>query len=236
MKLLDNSLGIIHGSRLQLPDGLRPRMVRCCIPVLLAAMFSLLFIRIAYAEQGEESIKILRSGFLSRIFSGIDIRDAQVTLDILTREISRNMGLTTTPRVIIYPGMAAMTDAIRHGELDIISMPTVEYLRIRDTVPLIPSFVGAHNNGMGSKYILVVRRDSGIQSFSELKGKTIFLPEANRHEESQVWLDVLLMKDGKANRNAFFSRVKEYPRVSHAIMGVFFRKANSSRLSPSHSS
>src|SRR5437763_1160529 len=126
MKLLNNSPGIIHGSRIHLPDFTRPRIVRCCIPVLLAAMFSLLSIRFAYAEQGDDSIKILRSGFLSRIFSGIDIRDAQATLDILTREISRNMGLSTTPKVIIYPSMAAMTGAIRHGELDIVSMPTIE--------------------------------------------------------------------------------------------------------------
>jgi ABC-type phosphate/phosphonate transport system substrate-binding protein len=209
-----------------MPAPLRSHIARFSIPVLLFAMIYFLSIGFAYAEQGDDSIKVLRSGFLSRIFSGIEIRDAQATLDLLTREISRNMGLSTTPKVIIYPSMAAMTDAIRHGELDIISMPTFEYLRLRDTLPLIPSFVGAHNNGMGSKYILVVRRDSGMRSLSDLKGKTIFLPGANRHEESHVWLDVLLMKEGKTNREAFFSRVKEYPKVSHAIMGVFFRQAD----------
>jgi len=226
MNLLRNSPGEFHGSRLQLPDGMRLRAVRCCIPFLLVAMVSLLFVRSAYADQGNELTKGLRSGFLSRIFSDIDPRDAQATLEILTREISRNMGLSTTPRVIIYPSIEAMTCAIRNGELDIISMPTVEYLRIRDTVPLIPSFVGAHNNGMGTKYILIARHDSGIRSFSDLKGKTILLPQANKHEESHVWLDVLLMKEGKTNINAFFSRVKEFPKISHAIMGVFFRQAD----------
>ena len=78
---------------------------------------------------------------------------------------------------------------------------------------------------MGSKYILIVRRDSGIKSFSNLKGKTILLPQANKHEESQVWLDVLLLKEGKTKRDAYFSQVKESPKVSHSIMGVFFRQA-----------
>jgi ABC-type phosphate/phosphonate transport system substrate-binding protein len=119
-----------------------------------------------------------------------------------------------------------MTDAIRHGELDVISMPTIEYLRIRNSVPLIPYFVGAHNNGMGTKYLLIARRDRGIRTFSDLRGKTILLPQANKHEESHVWLDVLLMKEGKTNRDSFFSKVNESPKLSHSIMGVFFRQAD----------
>jgi ABC-type phosphate/phosphonate transport system substrate-binding protein len=136
------------------------------------------------------------------------------------------MGLKTVPRVILFPDMSSMTDAIRHGELDVISMPTIEYLRIRNSVPLIPYFVGAHNNGMGTKYLLITRRDRGIRTFSDLRGKTILLPQANKHEESHVWLDVLLMKEGKASRDAFFSKVKESSKASHSIMGVFLRQAD----------
>jgi ABC-type phosphate/phosphonate transport system substrate-binding protein len=91
---------------------------------------------------------------------------------------------------------------------------------------LIPSFVGAHNNGLGSKYLLISRRDRGIRSFSDLKGKTILLPPANKREESHIWLDVLLMKEGKMNRNVFFSKIKESTKVSHSIMGVFFQQAD----------
>jgi phosphonate transport system substrate-binding protein len=93
-------------------------------------------------------------------------------------------------------------------------------------LPLIPSFVGAHNNGMGTKYILIARRDRGIRSFSDLKGKTILLPQTNRHEESRVWLDVLMMKEGRINQDVFFSQIKESSKVSLAIMGVFFRQSD----------
>ncbi len=211
-----------------------PSGIRCilrCHPLLLAG-FMIAAILLwplsdpAAADRDDGMPKVLRAAFLQRVFSDIDTRDAQATLELLTREISRNMGLDATPKVIIFPDMASMTEAIRHGDLDIISMPTVEYLRIRDRVPLIPSFVGAHNNGMGSKYILIARRDSGIRSFPDLKGKTILLPQENKHEESHVWLEVLLMKEGKSNRDSFFSQVKESPKISHSIMGVFFRQSN----------
>jgi ABC-type phosphate/phosphonate transport system substrate-binding protein len=182
--------------------------------------------RPAFAVPGDNLKRGLRAGFLSRVFSDVDIRDAKATLEILTKEISRKMGLDTIPQVIIYSDVTSMSDAIRHGELDVVAMPAVEYLRIRDTVPMIPSFVGAHNNGMGSKFLLIIRRDSGIRSFSDLKGKSILLPPAHKFEESHVWLDVLLMKDGKVSRDAFFSKVKESSKASHSIMGVFLRQAD----------
>jgi ABC-type phosphate/phosphonate transport system substrate-binding protein len=194
--------------------------------LLLIAIMALLFTRYSHADQGDGLKKVLRAGFLARVLSDVDPHDAQATLELLTREISRNMGLNTTPRVIIFPDMTSMTDAIRHGELDVISMPTVEYLRIRDKASLIPYFVAAHNNGMGTKYLLIARRDRGIRTFSDLRGKTILLPQADKREESHVWLDVLLMKEGKTNRDAFFSQVKESPKMSHSIMGVFFRQAD----------
>jgi len=226
MNRLPNSPGIIHGNRLSPLIGRWPRHNRGSLLLVLVATMVLFFASSAYADQADGLKKVLRAGFLARIFGDIDTRDAQATLEVLTREISRNMGLNTTPSVIIFPDMTSMTDAIRHGDLEVVSMPTVEYLRIRNTVPLIPSFVGAHNNGMGTKYILIARRDRGIKSFSDLKGKTILIPQENKHEESHVWLDVLLMKEGKTKRDAYFNQVKESPKVSHSIMGVFFRQAD----------
>jgi len=181
----------------------------------------------------DEMPKVLRAGFLSCVFSDVDSRDAQASLELLTCEISRNMGLKTTPKVIIYPEIKSMTDAIRRGELDLISMPTIEFLRIREKFKLIPAFVGAHNNGLGTRYALITRRDSGIRSFADLKGKTLFLPSFSRHEPSHVWLDVLLMKEGNGNPAMFFHQVKETQKVSQAIMGVFFRQADGAIVSRS---
>jgi phosphonate transport system substrate-binding protein len=177
-------------------------------------------------DQGDDMPKVLRSGFLSRIFVDVDPRDAQATLELLTREVSRNMGLNSSPKVVLFSDSKSMAEAIRRGELDMVSLPGIEYLRIRETIPLIPSFVGAHNNGMGTRYVLITRRDSGIRSIADLEGKTLLDPCANKHEAGHVWLDVVLMREGKGNPAAFFRQVKETAKVSQAIMGVFFRQAD----------
>jgi ABC-type phosphate/phosphonate transport system substrate-binding protein len=180
----------------------------------------------AAAEKNDGTTKTLRTGFLQRVFYDIDPRDAKAALEVQGREISRSLGLSTTPKVLMFADMTAMTDALRLGELELATMPTIEYLRIRDSVPLIPSFVAANNNGQGTRYVVIARKDSGIRSFSDLKGKVILLPPFVRHELSHLWLDVLLMKTGKGSRDVFFRQVKESPKVSHAIMAIFLRQAD----------
>jgi ABC-type phosphate/phosphonate transport system substrate-binding protein len=200
------------------------------MPCLIIGLFMVISFAVppnlCRGDQGDDMPKILRSGFLARVFIDVDPRDAQATLELMTREVSRNMGLNTSPKVVLFPDRKSMTEALRRGELDLVSMPGIEYLHIRETIPLTPSFVGAHNNGMGTRYLLITRRDSGIRSISDLKGKTLIDPCANKHEAGHVWLGILLMKEGRESPASFFRQVKETGKVSQAIMGIFFRQAD----------
>ena len=103
MNPLRNSPGMIHGRWV--------RNNRGRILFLLVAIMALLFTRSSYADQGDGLKKVLRAGFLSRVLSDVDPHDAQATLELLTREISRNMGLKTTPWVILFPDISSMADA-----------------------------------------------------------------------------------------------------------------------------
>jgi ABC-type phosphate/phosphonate transport system substrate-binding protein len=178
------------------------------------------------ADQAAGMPKVLRTGFLQRVFYETDPRDAKAAIEVQGREVSRALGLNTPPKVNLYPDMPAMADALRRGELELVTMPSVEYLRIREAIPLIPGFVGANNNGLGTRYVIIVRSDSDIRTFTDLKGRSILLPPVVRHELSHIWLDVLLMKAGKGESSHFFRQVKESPKLSHAVMGVFLRQAD----------
>jgi len=178
------------------------------------------------AEQADDMPMNLRSGFLQRVFYETDPRDAKAAIEVQGREVSRSLGLSSPPKVILYPDMQSMTNALHRGELEMVTMPSIEYLRIRTTIPLIPSFVGANNNGLGSRYVVIVRKDSGIGSFADLKGRSILLPPVARHELSHLWLEVLLMQTGKRGNDSFFRQTRETPKLFNAIMEVFLRKAD----------
>ena len=173
-----------------------------------------------------EQSKIFRTGFLQSTFKNIDIRDAKAVLEMNSREIARLMNLGGSYEVIFYPDAASMVTAVRNGGLDLVALPSIEFMRIRKMSILIPAFVNDESNGRGIKYVLIARKESGIQTFSDLKGKSLLMLSLSGYEPSHLWLEVLLMKEGKVGRDRFFSHVRESAKQSSAIMDVFFGKAD----------
>ena len=185
------------------------------------------------AEQAGGMPTSLRAGFLQRIFYGADLRDVKAALEVQIRQISRNLGLSNDAKIVIYPDTASMIEAVRRRELELVTLPAWEYLRIRDKVPLIPSFVSANNNGQGSRFVVIAHAESGIRSFSDLKGKVISLTPIARDDSGRIWLETLLMNTGKGGQDDFFGQVRESPKPSHAIMAVFLRQTDAAIISRS---
>jgi len=199
---------------------------RSCVICLLLVVLLWAPPHCAAAERDDGMPKLFRSGFLQSVFSNIDPRDAKAVMEVHGRKIAEELKINITDRVIMFPTLKTMVDAIRKGELELVSIPSSEYLRIRKTVPLLPSFVGTNGTSHGNNFVVITRRDSGIHSFSNLRGKSIMLPPASIYEPGHLWLDVLLLRAGKGGRDTFFSQVMESPKITKAVMGVFFRQVD----------
>jgi len=223
------TIRLLASARLCVNDYFRPF---CYMGLLLAGMLSPLP-DCASAAPNVDGTRVFRAGFLQRGFSAVDPRDAKAALEVHAREISRLLELKTVAKVVMFPDMASMTNALRNNDLDLASIPTIEYLRIRETVPLIPSFVGIYKNGPGIRYVVITRKDSGIRSFAELKDKSILLPPVAVYEPCHLWLDVLLFKAGKGGRDTFFNQVRESAKISNSIMAVFLRQADAAVITRS---
>jgi len=167
-----------------------------------------------------------RTGFMECTFQSYDIRDARAILEMNAKEAARLMDLNVPTKVNFFSDTEAMIMAIRKGELELFTLPAIEYLNVRDKKVAIPIFVNGDNNGNGIQYLLITRKDSGIRSFSDLKGKSLMLPPICYFKPGHLWLDVLLLKEKKEDLESFFSAVQLLPRSSNATLGVFFRKAD----------
>jgi len=113
----------------------------------------------------------------------------------------------------------------------VVTLPALEYLQIRDKTPLVPVIVASSNAGTARQYALIVRRDSGIRSFADLRDKTILLPSSIKYEASHIWLHVLLLREAKHDRTLFFRQVSESSAASKSILKVFFKQADAAIVS-----
>lgn len=181
----------------------------------------------SFAEEQNSGLpRVFRAGFLSQIFINTDPRDVEAVLDVHTRKIARAMKLKTTTEVTIFASLEDMIEAVFNQKLDLVTLPGLDYLRVRDMATMIPAFVGIHNSGPGINYVLIARNAAGIRSLSDLKGKSIIIPKAVHNEPSHLWLDVLLKRIGEKELSGFFSHVKESPKLSQGVMSVFFGRVD----------
>jgi ABC-type phosphate/phosphonate transport system substrate-binding protein len=198
---------------------------------LMLAVTTLVAAPLTGAALDEILPKFIHVGFSTRILSDIDPRDAQAAMELWTRELSQAMGIKVAPQTVIFRNTSDMLAALKRGELSIVSLTAIDYLKIRKDIGLIPSVVAPSNVGKGRNFLLIARRDSGIGVVADLQGKTINLPSAIKQEVSHIWLDVLLMREGKRDCSSFFRQVKEYNSPTQAIMAVFFRQADAAIVS-----
>jgi ABC-type phosphate/phosphonate transport system substrate-binding protein len=197
----------------------------------LLAFFALLQNPACIFAETVDLPKVVRAGFSSRVFPDVDQREVQVAMELWTRELARSMGIRNQFQTIIFKKPAELLNAVKRGELIVVTLPAMEYLQIKDKTLLSPSIVSAKYAGNSLQYLLIVHRASGIRSVADLRGKSISLPSSTKHEASHIWLDVLLMRDGKSDRSNFFRQVKESATSSQSIMGVFFKQSDAAIVS-----
>jgi ABC-type phosphate/phosphonate transport system substrate-binding protein len=184
-----------------------------------------------FADQWNEITSPLRVGFSSRVFPDVDQRDAQVAMELWTRELARGMGIKATPVTVIYKSTADLLEAVKRGELTVATLSAIEYLQIRDRAPMTPVIIAANNAGYARQYVLIARRGSGIRSISDLRGKTIIIPSSIKYEASHIWLHVLLLREVGKDRALFFRQVLESSAASKSILKVFFNQADAAVVS-----
>ncbi len=178
-------------------------------------------------QAGEKSAQnIFRVGFSSKVFLDADIRDAQVAMDIWARELNRIVGVETPARASIFMETRAMVEAITKNEIDMIVLPSLDFLRMQGKVPWEPVFVSANQLGEKQERFLLVRKDGGISRLSLLKGKTLVTPSFSKDEISSLWLETILAGEGLPDVKIFFGAIKEVNKASQGVMSVFFRQAD----------
>jgi phosphonate transport system substrate-binding protein len=209
--------------------GMRHNSVLCRIFVELLAQSMIIMllwqVPCAFADQDHNSQKIFRLVISQTVLDDTDPRDVKIAMDLWARELSRPLDVKKY-KVHISKNLEEMRDIIRKGDLDLVTFSSLEYLKLQGEAKTVPILVGANNVGESREYLVLVRKNSGIKKVKELRGKTITLLSEKKNSMGNLWLDILLMREGVSGRDAFFRYVTESASYSRAIMAVFFDKVD----------
>jgi ABC-type phosphate/phosphonate transport system substrate-binding protein len=203
---------------------------------MILAIVSLLFLMLSGQPiRAEENgfPKVVRIGYSLKIFPDVDIRDAQVAMDLWSREINRIVQANVFPKSVIFQDIPSMLEAIRKQEIDMLNLASLDYLRIKNKSNIEPLFVTANQVGNGQERVLIVRKDRGLAKISHLKDTILNVQSRLRDEISLLWLNTLLARNGSMEAEKFFRQVREVSKASQAVLPVFFGQVDSAVVSRS---
>lgn len=197
-----------------------PRLSLLCLLLLIRATAAIAMEN-PFGPQG------LRLGTSSRLFSeDVSQWDAKAAMTLWTKELARTAGYHLSTTLYFYDDLSAVASAIRNGEVDSIAISTLDYLKIRDQVQIEPVLIGVKGGKPFDEQVLLVRRDSGIRTVSQLRNRKLTLLEDSNGEIGALWFDTVLARQGLPPATRHFAGIKKVAKPQQAIFPVFFRQVD----------
>jgi len=168
----------------------------------------------------------LRIGFTGSAFQDVTNTDIKAAVSVLIRKVAwKHFGKAESR---FYDTLPEMATDLKNRKIEILATPVEEYMELKKEIPIEPLLISSTDKGTEMELLLLVRKDSGIHSFHDLRGRSIAMPSRNPRclDMYMAWLEIMLMEEGNKGIDGYFSAVKETRTAAKAIMPVFFRQAD----------
>jgi phosphonate transport system substrate-binding protein len=168
----------------------------------------------------------LRFGFSSETFFNVNESDARAALKIWAQTLSSEQGIPVDPVLDIYSGVDAIKAALLSGAVDAVTMTTLEYWAMRDSVPLGPFIMGRSHGTTTERYVLLVHRDNPATQVADLKGKSLNIAQGARGCLAPIWMETLLFENNLGPAADFWGKTAPGGKLARVVLPVFFRQVD----------
>jgi phosphonate transport system substrate-binding protein len=141
--------------------------------------------------------------------------------------IIKRKGGTAEPDAVILQDIHSAGNHLREKTVDLLFLLPQEYLKVRDTLPVVPVVVSTPPKNTYEELVLLVRKDSSVRTAGGLRGKRLVVETDQKGALPTMWLEILLMKEGiSGDTKGLFGSVKATKKPSQTVLPVFFKQAD----------
>lgn len=194
--------------------------MRLCL--LIVGLCFLFFPEPVSAEPGN----VFRLGVIADTFSGVNQNDARIALNVLLEKKLKDDFQQDGAETIVYPDIHAAMQDTQNGKLDLLTLPTMDYIRIKNRIRMIPEMIAGIGPEKEQSYVFLVNNSSNIQSLSQLNHKNLIVEKGVSGKLALKWLDTLLLEQSLPESGFFFREIKQVDKSSRAMLPVFFGQAD----------
>ena len=201
---------------------------------LLAGACGLLLVSMtALAQPKHPATKNFTLGFSLDLFEGSDARDATAAIEIYAKEVSTLGGNKYSINAIVFDNTASLVDAVRHGAIQLVVLPTLDYFNVKTLCALEPAAIATGRAAYGDEYVLLVHQASAMATLQDLKGKTVSMLSNARGEIMRRWMEAEWLRAKLPTTPDKLYTLKAVTKESQAVMAVFFRQSDACTVTKS---
>jgi phosphonate transport system substrate-binding protein len=170
---------------------------------------------------GELKPELLNVAFSPSAFLNVNRNDVEAGYVILTQTVGRRRGYLVTTRAQIFESPSEFDSMLRDSGTRMMVLDSSRFLALEDRA-IKPHFVTAERGQVGKQYLLLTKRDSGLNTLADLKQKEILVYEVANTTQGRFWLETLLLEHGHGTPTGYFARIDGVGKPSSAVLPVFF--------------
>jgi ABC-type phosphate/phosphonate transport system substrate-binding protein len=169
---------------------------------------------------------VLRLGFSSSLFAGVNENDAKAAMKVWAQAILTEHRVGIIAEAKVLNGGEEITSAVRDKLVDTVTLSVEEYCALGRELLCTNAIFGVSAGALTEEYLLLVHHDSNLGRIDDLRGHSLVLFENARAALAPVWLETLLLKSGLGQTHRFCGRVMQATKLSQVVLPVFFRQAD----------
>jgi hypothetical protein len=166
----------------------------------------------------------LHIGVSDASFGAVNRNDASAALKAWAATVARERNLQVEIQVDIFDVGEASGRALGPRHLHAVSLTCEEFFRLGMTPGHV--YVPNKDGRIAQHYVLIVRRDGGVESLDALRGRKLMRHASHGTSPALPWLDLLLAEAGLGRPDEHFAEVAALESPSKTVLRVFFGQSD----------
>jgi ABC-type phosphate/phosphonate transport system substrate-binding protein len=167
----------------------------------------------------------VRLAISESMVADVNLNDARAAMAIWLKRMMVDLNLVIEFNPKVFDTTEEIVRRARSGQLDAVALNVVEYRQIADV--LDPSQIVGESGAAGmEQYLLLAKRNSGIQHLGDLRGRRLYALKAPKMCVADAWLSTLLDEGHLSPSEQFFGSAITDTKVSRVVLPVFFGQAD----------